>query len=338
MRGRSTTTSRNRCGRVAWRAHRGSASILTPADGVSYRGSAGHERSAAREQLQLARSATASARDILRAVRRASRLIACRERRRERDVRLSTSPGAPRSRRRPQLALTERIEQTCPSGIKCCWRWRAVLLVILVTGERQREARQGHRGALRAGRPPRLVAPSRQRQDPPKKKGRHQRRHHGRITRIAVREGDLVQKGQFLLQIDPTIYQANMQRPTRRCRRLSGRRPGAGDARSITAALTRTKELHEQESEPDSRRKQLEQAQTLFDIADANWTARSTWSSRGAQAFRKPGSAGENASHRPVAGRVTRLASRRARWRCRARSRGRRFVAHDLRSVVSRPR
>src|SRR2546426_12556266 len=34
----------------------------------------------------------------------------------------------------------------------------------------------------------------------------------GRITRIAVREGDLVQKGQFLLQIDPTIYEANMQR------------------------------------------------------------------------------------------------------------------------------
>src|SRR2546428_11681739 len=34
----------------------------------------------------------------------------------------------------------------------------------------------------------------------------------GRITRIAVREGDLVQEGQVLLQIDPTIYQANMQR------------------------------------------------------------------------------------------------------------------------------
>src|SRR5256886_1501705 len=33
----------------------------------------------------------------------------------------------------------------------------------------------------------------------------------GRITRIAVREGDLVTKGQFLLQIDPTIYQANLQ-------------------------------------------------------------------------------------------------------------------------------
>src|SRR6266511_5794740 len=34
----------------------------------------------------------------------------------------------------------------------------------------------------------------------------------GRITRIAVHEGDYVQKGQFLLQIDPTIYEANLQR------------------------------------------------------------------------------------------------------------------------------
>src|SRR5439155_538838 len=33
----------------------------------------------------------------------------------------------------------------------------------------------------------------------------------GRITKIAVREGDLVKQGQFLLQIDPTIYEANLQ-------------------------------------------------------------------------------------------------------------------------------
>src|SRR5215207_3375671 len=30
----------------------------------------------------------------------------------------------------------------------------------------------------------------------------------GRIVRIAVREGDVVKKGQFLLQIDPAEYQA----------------------------------------------------------------------------------------------------------------------------------
>ncbi|HKE90144.1 MAG TPA: biotin/lipoyl-binding protein, partial [Gemmatimonadales bacterium] len=34
----------------------------------------------------------------------------------------------------------------------------------------------------------------------------------GRITKLAVREGDLVQKGQFLLQIDPTIYEAELER------------------------------------------------------------------------------------------------------------------------------
>src|SRR5439155_7934050 len=34
----------------------------------------------------------------------------------------------------------------------------------------------------------------------------------GRITRIAVREGDLVKKGLFLLTIDHTYYEANMQR------------------------------------------------------------------------------------------------------------------------------
>src|SRR2546428_10130376 len=32
-----------------------------------------------------------------------------------------------------------------------------------------------------------------------------------RITRIAVREGDLVKQGQFLIQIDPTTYEANLE-------------------------------------------------------------------------------------------------------------------------------
>src|SRR5919198_5673190 len=34
----------------------------------------------------------------------------------------------------------------------------------------------------------------------------------GRIIKIAVREGDRVKKGQFLLQIDPSQYQAAVER------------------------------------------------------------------------------------------------------------------------------
>src|SRR5881397_2039761 len=95
----------------------------------------------------------------------------------------------------------------------------------------------------------------------------------GRITRIAVREGDLVQKGQFLLQIDPTIYQANLQRAQAA---MSQAEAGAVQARATrdqsTRALTRTKELREQNPNLISQ-EQLEQAQTASDIADANLTA-----------------------------------------------------------------
>src|SRR5258707_14584099 len=92
----------------------------------------------------------------------------------------------------------------------------------------------------------------------------------GRITRIAVREGDFVQKGQFLLQIDPTIYQANLQRAQAA---MSQSEAGAVQARATrdqsTRALTRTKELREQNPNLISQ-EQLEQAQTASDIAQAN--------------------------------------------------------------------
>ena len=69
----------------------------------------------------------------------------------------------------------------------------------------------------------------------------------GRITRLAVREGDYVQKGQFLLQIDPTIYQANVQRADAL---LASSQAGAVQAKAnrdqAQRALGRTKELREQ--------------------------------------------------------------------------------------------
>src|SRR5258705_3477293 len=95
----------------------------------------------------------------------------------------------------------------------------------------------------------------------------------GRITRIAVREGDYVQKGQFLLQIDPTIYEANLQRAQAA---MSSAEAGLVQARAnrdqSQRLLARTKDLREQNPNLISP-EQLEQAQTAFEIADANSTA-----------------------------------------------------------------
>src|SRR6266705_5725107 len=131
----------------------------------------------------------------------------------------------------------------------------------------------------------------------------------GRITRIAVREGDRVTKGQFLLQIDPTIYQANLQRAQAA---MSSAEAGAVQARAsrdqAQRALQRTKELREQNPNLISQ-EQLEQAQTAFDIADANLTA--------SQHLVEQGRAGLQEARdqlakthlvAPMAGRITRLA------------------------------
>lgn len=92
----------------------------------------------------------------------------------------------------------------------------------------------------------------------------------GRITQIAVKEGDYVTKGQFLLQIDPTIYQAQQQQAEAA---LAGAEAFAVQARAnrdqAQRALGRTKELRTQNATLVSD-EQMEQAQTAFDVADAN--------------------------------------------------------------------
>src|SRR5204862_3461988 len=91
----------------------------------------------------------------------------------------------------------------------------------------------------------------------------------GRITRLAVREGDFVRKGQFLLQIDPTIYQANLQRAEAT---LASAQAGLVQAQAnreqAKRQLGRTKELHEQNPNLVSP-EQLEQAQTAYNVAEA---------------------------------------------------------------------
>ena len=131
----------------------------------------------------------------------------------------------------------------------------------------------------------------------------------GRITRIGVREGDLVQKGQFLLQIDPTIYQANLQRATAA---MSSAEAGAVQARAnrdqSQRSLQRTKELREQNPNLVSQ-EQLEQAQTAFDIAEANFTAASHVVEQARAGLREArDQLSKTHLTAPMAGRVTRLA------------------------------
>ncbi|HEX2647212.1 MAG TPA: efflux RND transporter periplasmic adaptor subunit, partial [Candidatus Dormibacteraeota bacterium] len=130
----------------------------------------------------------------------------------------------------------------------------------------------------------------------------------GRITRIAVREGDFVKQGQFLLQIDPTIYQANLQQATAT---LATSQAAAVQARAnrdqAQRALARTKELRAQSPNLVSQ-EQLEQAQTAFDVAEANRTAADHQVDQARAAVQ---SARDNLRKTtlvaPMAGRVTRL-------------------------------
>ena len=130
----------------------------------------------------------------------------------------------------------------------------------------------------------------------------------GRITRIAVREGDLVTKGQFLLQIDPTIYQANLEQAEAT---LASSQAAAVQAKAnrdqAERALKRTKELRDQNPNLISP-EQLEQAQTAFEVADANLTAAQHQVDQARAAVR---SARDNLRKTtlvaPMSGRVTRL-------------------------------
>src|SRR3989475_7812774 len=84
----------------------------------------------------------------------------------------------------------------------------------------------------------------------------------GRITKIAVREGELVTKGQFLLQIDPTVYQANLQQAAAN---MASSQAAAVQAKAnrdqADRALQRTKELRTQSPNLVSQ-EQLEQARS----------------------------------------------------------------------------
>jgi HlyD family secretion protein len=186
----------------------------------------------------------------------------------------------------------------------------AVLLVILVLVSASAKREKGVEVRFeQVGRRDLVAAVTASGKIQPKKKVDVSADITGRITRIAVREGDFVQKGQFLLQIDPTIYQANMQRATAA---MSSAEAGAVQARAnrdqSQRSLQRTKELREQNPNLVSQ-EQLEQAQTAFEIADANLTAAQHVVEQARAGLREArDQLAKTHLVAPMAGRVTRLA------------------------------
>jgi HlyD family secretion protein len=131
----------------------------------------------------------------------------------------------------------------------------------------------------------------------------------GRIIQIAVREGDPVKKGQFLLQIDPAQYQAAVAR-------------AQGVVASTEAMLLQTKANRDQAQRAWNRARQLtqlgenliapetaEQAQTALEVAEANYQstkAQLEQSRAGLQEARD--NLAKTRLTAPISGRVVRLA------------------------------
>lgn len=131
----------------------------------------------------------------------------------------------------------------------------------------------------------------------------------GRIMQIAVREGDLVKRGQFLLQIDPAQYQAAVAR-------------SQAVVSSTEAILLQTKASRDQAQRAWNRAKQLtelgenliapetaEQSQTALEVAEANYQSSKAQLEQARAGLQE---AKDNLAKTrltaPIAGRVVRLA------------------------------
>jgi HlyD family secretion protein len=131
----------------------------------------------------------------------------------------------------------------------------------------------------------------------------------GRIIRLAVREGDLVTKGQFLVQIDPAQYQAAVSR-------------AQGVVSSTQATLAQARATLDQAERSWNRARQLtqlgpnliapeaaEQARTSYDVAQATWQAtRAQLEQSQASLQEARDNLAKTRLTSPISGRVVRLA------------------------------
>jgi HlyD family secretion protein len=131
----------------------------------------------------------------------------------------------------------------------------------------------------------------------------------GRIIRIAVEEGDLVRKGQFLVQIDPAQYQAAVSR-------------AEGVVSSTQATLIQTRANRDQAERAWKRANELtrlgpnliapataEEARTALDVAEATYSAtRAQLDQSRASLQEAKDNLAKTRLMSPIAGRVVRLA------------------------------
>jgi HlyD family secretion protein len=131
----------------------------------------------------------------------------------------------------------------------------------------------------------------------------------GRITEIAVKEGDLVQKGQFLLQIDPAQYLSVVSRLE-------------GQVASAEAALAQAKTNRDQSQRSRDRavsiqkanaeliaREVVEQAIQAYDVAEASYAAAKAGVDQARAALAEARSnLAKTRLTAPISGRVVRLA------------------------------
>jgi HlyD family secretion protein len=130
----------------------------------------------------------------------------------------------------------------------------------------------------------------------------------GRIVRLAVKEGDLVTKGQFLLEIDPSQYRASAERAAAE---VASARSASATARPTLEQAKRNYDrlLALKKDNPTLvSDEQVEQLKTQVEVAQAqlenanNGIAQSQASLRDAQS-----QLGKTSIFAPMSGRVTRL-------------------------------
>jgi HlyD family secretion protein len=131
----------------------------------------------------------------------------------------------------------------------------------------------------------------------------------GRITKILVKEGDRVQKGDVLLRIDPSQFEAQLARAQAVL--------SSSQAASIQAVANRDQSLRAVQRARELKRtnanllsdEQLEQAETSFKIADANATSAQRQVDQAGAALREAqDQLAKTVIRAPMDGEVTRVA------------------------------